>query len=104
MLSWLQPEHLSLKKEIINYELWKKGMNYIVKMETAMSPYEKLDCLQDCINTVQNTFTFYSGKTENGLDDFLPYFEYFIILSQPRRLISVLRFDFKQLHRNYDPS
>ncbi len=86
-LSWIKPEHLDIKKIYIN-EL-KFTENYIVKMEEKKSIYEKLNCISEAYDIINNTIKFCSGKNEDaGADDLAPIFQYIIIKARPRRFFS----------------
>ena len=86
-LSWITPENLEIKKIYIN-EL-KYAESFIIQMENKKSVHDKLFCISEAYETINNTIKFSSGKNiDAGADDLAPIFQYIIIKAKPRRLYS----------------
>ena len=86
-LMWLKPEHLDIKKIYINQ--LSSAIMWIKRIDVVKSILEKLLCISNALNTMNNTIKFSSGKDEDaGQDELVPIFNYIIIKAQPRRMIS----------------
>ena len=58
-------------------------------MENKKSVHDKLYCISQAYETINNTIKFSSGKNiDAGADDLAPIFQYIIIKAKPRRLYS----------------
>jgi len=61
-------------------------------MDEEKSPIEKLKCVQNAYQILNNSINFSSGKEEHaGVDDIIPILIYVIIKSKPKRIISNLK-------------
>ena len=90
-LEWVKPEHLDIKKIYINQ--LKNAVRYIRKIEEAKSLQDKLLCIKNASNTMNNTIKFSSEKhADAGQDELTPIFQYIIIKSQPKRMISNINY------------
>ena len=77
-LYWVTPEHLDIKKLYINQ--LSNAIIWIKKMDEVKSIRDKLFCISNAYNTMNNTIKFSSGKNENaGQDELTPIFQYIII-------------------------
>ena len=90
-LKWMLPEHLDIKKlymnQLTNAVLWIK------KLDEAKSIKEKLICIGNVYNTMNNIIKFSSGKDDNsGQDELTPIFQYLIIKAQPKRFFSNINY------------
>ena len=90
-LSWITPENLDIKKIFVN-EL-KSAQILIREMNEKRTCYEKLNCISEIYNTINNTIKFSTGTNEDaGADDLAPIFQYIIIKSKPERFFSNINF------------
>ena len=90
-LSWITPENLDIKKMFLN-EL-KSAQILIKEMNEKKTCYEKLNCISEIYNTINNTIKFSTGRNEDaGADDLAPIFQYIIIKSKPERFFSNINF------------
>ena len=90
-LYWIMPEHLDIKKIYINQ--LSNAVVWIKKIDEAKSIRDKLSCISNAYNTMNNTIKFSSGKNENaGQDELTPIFQYIIIKAQPRRIFSNINY------------
>ena len=90
-LYWITPEHLDIKKIYINQ--LSNAVVWIKKIDEAKSIREKLSCISNAYNTMNNTIKFSSGKNDNaGQDELTPIFQYIIIKAQPRRIFSNINY------------
>ena len=86
-LSWITPEHLEIKKMYIN-EL-KYAESFIIQMENKKSVHDKIYCISEAYDIINNTIKFSSGKNvAAGADDLAPIFQYIIIKAKPKRFYS----------------
>jgi hypothetical protein len=90
-LSWITPENLDIKKIFVN-EL-KSAQILLKEMNEKRTCYEKLNCISEIYNTINNTIKFSTGKNDDaGADDLAPIFQYIIIKSKPERFFSNINF------------
>ena len=90
-LNWILPEHLDIKKIYINQ--LSNAIYWIQKIDEKKSIREKLFCISNAYNIMNNTIKFSSGKNENaGQDELTPIFQYIIIKAQPPRLHSNINY------------
>jgi len=90
-LIWLKPEHLDIKKIYINQ--LNSAIMWIKRIDVVKSILEKLLCISNALNTMNNTIKFSSGKDEDaGQDELVPIFNYIIIKAQPQRMISNINY------------
>ena len=90
-LSWVNPEHLDIKKVYINQ--LTDAILWIKKIDEKKSIREKLFCVSSAYNTMNNTIKFSSGKNEDaGQDELTPIFQYIIIKAQPPRIFSNINY------------
>ena len=90
-LFWITPEHLDIKKIYINQ--LSNSIKWIKKMDEAKSIRDKLFCISNAYNTMNNTIKFSSGKNDNaGQDELTPIFQYIIIKAQPQRIFSNINY------------
>ena len=90
-LSWVTPEHLDIKKLYINQ--LSNAVAWIKKIDTAKSVNDKLNCISNAHNTMNNTIKFSSGENQDaGQDELTPIFQYIIIKAQPKRMISNINY------------
>ena len=90
-LNWVTPEHLDIKKIYINQ--LSNAKNWIKKIDEAKSIRDKLFCISNAYNTMNNTIKFSSGKNDNaGQDELTPIFQYIIIQAQPQRIFSNINY------------
>ena len=90
-LMWLKPEHLDIKKIYINQ--LNSAIMWIKRIDVVKSVLEKLLCISNALNTMNNTIKFSSGKDEDaGQDELVPIFNYIIIKAQPLRMISNMNY------------
>ena len=90
-LIWLKPEHLDIKKIYINQ--LNSAIMWIKRIDVVKSVLEKLLCISNALNTMNNTIKFSSGKDEDaGQDELVPIFNYIIIKAQPQRMISNINY------------
>jgi hypothetical protein len=90
-LMWLKPEHLDIKKIYINQ--LSSAIMWIKRIDVVKSILEKLLCISNALNTMNNTIKFSSGKDEDaGQDELVPIFNYIIIKAQPQRMISNINY------------
>ena len=90
-LFWITPDHLDIKKLYINQ--LNNAIIWIKKMDDAKSIRDKLFCISNAYNTMNNTIKFSSGKNENaGQDELTPIFQYIIIKAQPQRIFSNINY------------
>ena len=62
-------------------------------MNEKRTCYEKLNCIYEIYNTINNTIKFSTGTNEDaGADDLAPIFQYIIIKSKPERFFSNINF------------
>ena len=62
---------------------------WIKRIDVVKSILEKLLCISNALNTMNNTIKFSSGKDEDaGQDELVPIFNYIVIKAQPKRMIS----------------
>ena len=91
ILEWIEPEHLEIKKLYVNQI--KFAEKFIEKLDLAHSVYDKLDCINMAYVTMNNTIKFISGKNEEaGQDELTPLFQYILIKSQPKHLITNINY------------
>ena len=90
-LNWVLPEHLDIKKVYINQ--LSNAIAWIKKIDEKKSIRDKLCCISNAYNIMNNTIKFSSGKNENaGQDELTPIFQYLIIKAQPPRLFSNINY------------
>ena len=90
-LSWVAPENLNIKKIYINQ--LTNAVAWIKKMDDAKSVKDKLSCVQNAINTMNNTIKFSLGiEQDAGQDELTPIFQYIIIKAQPPRMYSNINY------------
>ena len=90
-LYWITPEHLDIKKIYINQ--LSNAVIWIKKIDQAKSIRDKLYCISNAYNTMNNTIKFSSGKNDNaGQDELTPIFQYIIIKAQPQRIFSNINY------------
>ena len=90
-LYWITPEHLDIKKIYINQ--LSNAVIWIKKIDQAKSIRDKLFCISNAYNTMNNTIKFSSGKDDNaGQDELTPIFQYIIIKAQPQRIFSNINY------------
>ena len=90
-LSWICPEHLEIKKVYINQ--LTTAILWIKKMDENKSIQDKLFCISNAYNTMNNTIKFSSGKNQDaGQDELTPIFQYIIIKAQPQRIFSNINY------------
>jgi len=90
-LYWITPEHLDIKKIYINQ--LSNAIKWIKKIDEAKSIRDKLFCISNAYNTMNNTIKFSSGKNDNaGQDELTPIFQYIIIQAQPQRILSNINY------------
>ena len=90
-LDWVTPENLDIKKVYINQ--LTNAIRCIRKIEEAKSVQDKLLCIKNASNTMNNTIKFSSEKhADAGQDELIPIFQYIIIKSQPKRMISNINY------------
>ena len=71
----------------------KSAQILIKEMNEKKTCYEKLNCISEIYNTINNTIKFSTGKNEDaGADDLAPIFQYIIIKSKPERFFSNINF------------
>ena len=62
-------------------------------IDTAKSVNDKLNCISNAHNTMNNTIKFSSGENQDaGQDELTPIFQYIIIKAQPKRMISNINY------------
>ena len=90
-LSWVTPEHLNIKKLYINQI--NNAVSWIKKIDLAKSINDKLLCISNAYNTMNNTIKFCSGKNEEpDKEELTSILEYIIIKAQPKRMISNINY------------
>ena len=104
-LSWVTPEHLNIKKMYINQ--LTNADEWIKKMDDEKSIKDKLICVQNAFNTMNNTIKFSLGKEKDaGQDELIPIFHYILIKAQPQKMYSNINYlecflEESELNSNY---
>jgi hypothetical protein len=91
MYDWITPEHLEIKK-LYNNQL-DLALACMRRMDDATSVFEKIRCVVNAFNNINNTIKFSTGKNENaGQDELTPVFQYITIKAHPKRFISNINY------------
>ena len=91
MYDWITPEHLEIKK-LYNNQL-DLALACMRRMDDATSVFEKIRCVINAFNNINNTIKFSTGKNENaGQDEMTPVFQYITIKAHPKRFISNINY------------
>ena len=85
-LSFLKPENVVKKKEIISENLLNRAAKYISQIDDQLTPIDKIKCIQKGKNIIDNSISFCSGKTELGVDDAFQPWIYVLIKAKPKNI------------------
>ena len=89
-LSWITPEQFNIKKIYINQ--LSNAVMWIKKIDAVKSVNDKLFCLNNAYNTMNNTIKFSTGKTDAETDELTQILHYIIIKAQPKRMLSNINY------------
>ena len=89
---WIQTSDFSLKDNI-PLEAIQDSVSYLIEMEErAYSIYEKINCLKMVYNNINKINEFFFNKKDKSADAQTPIFNYIIIKTHPKRLISNINY------------
>jgi hypothetical protein len=67
-------------------------MNHLNRMDNEKTPNDKLKCVYNLFQIINNSIKFCSGNNENaGTDDIMPILYYIILKSKPKRMFSSIK-------------
>ena len=87
-LSFLKPENVVEKKNIIDDNLINKAIEYLNDIDDELTPVDKIKNCEKVIEIIQNSINFISGKRELGVDDVIKPLIYTIIKAKPKHMCS----------------
>ena len=91
LLEWVTPEQLELKKS--HTSQIGPAIFHMRKMDEVKSISEKMKCIEEAHNNINNIIKFSSGKNESaGADEVTPVFYYVVMKAQPRRVYSNINY------------
>ena len=91
LLEWVGEEKLDIKKSYVSQ--LKPAILYIKKMDEEKSISDKIKCIEEAHNCINNVIKFSSGKNENaGADEITPIFYYIVMKAQPKRVYSNINY------------
>ena len=90
---WLTPALLGVKVNVLPEEI-EKGKKIVGQMEEiAQSVSEKLNCIKEIYNNINQAIHFITGKKDDlSSEDQLPLLNYIIIQAHPKRYISNIHY------------
>ena len=80
-LWFISPSHLDIQCNEWEIPVWDDAKNFLLQMNTVITPKEKLNCVLNCSKTI--IFMINSKGGVAGADDFLPHMIFAVILANP---------------------
>jgi hypothetical protein len=91
-ISWINPEHLEIQKEVFDEKLFKKVEYNIKRMDFLRTPGGILNQFGLTVQLINSMYIFLLNQNKAEAGDFLPLIIYGIIISKPKRMIFNNRF------------
>jgi len=98
--SWIQPNHLDIKKKLVNEVLWQQGIRILSRLDYEKSPLDKLNCVLSVLKIIKNSINFCLCENENfaGADDQNPIFIYMVLKADLKKYISNINYIYTFIH------
>ena len=93
LYEWLTPALIGVKVNILPEEIENAKKTVEIMEDKAKSVYEKLKCIKDIYNNINQAIHFITGKKDDlSSEDQLPLLNYIIIQAHPKRYISNIHY------------
>ena len=91
-LSWVEP-NIIIEKDYILDHMLPDILNEFAQLKKVKTPYKKLDCLKNILESITNLIKFNEGEDkEVGAEDIAPVLNYISIKAHPFRIYTDLEF------------
>ena len=90
--TFIRPEHLDIPECFRVEASLALARNELVKVNNFKAPRDKLVCVLNTCRVINNLLNVSAGNRPAGADDFLPVLIYVVMLANPPRLESNLRY------------
>ena len=103
-LSWVEPQ-LIINKDYIFDNMLPDILNEFKKINIMKTPHQKLKCIQNIMNYIENLIKFNEGEDkEIGAEDITPVLNYVFIKARPLKIYTDLEFikSFTEENGNFD--
>jgi len=86
---WINFDHLEIPLRNRQQEMWEYASKQLSRMDSQITPLEKLDCIMDCFKVITQVLDLAAGKEgSGGADEALPIMIYTVLKACPRRIFT----------------
>jgi len=86
---WVNFDHLEIISRNRQQEMWEYAAKQLSRMDSQITPLEKLDCIMDCFKVITQVLDLAAGKEgSGGADEALPIMIYTVLKACPRRIFT----------------